>query len=151
MRAIRAESGFTFFEVLIVCVVLGILAAIAIPTFLGKDQLAIDAEAKSNARNLLSEVQPCFAHNEDYTLCDERSELDDDIGLPWGSGAGEVEVLRGGGDTTRRQVTIRAYSKTETGGVRHEFTLVKRTDEPERRECTTGGSDSAGGCNEGSW
>ena len=50
MVASRKNSGFTLIELLVVMVILGILAAIAIPTFLRQKQRAYDTSAKSAVR-----------------------------------------------------------------------------------------------------
>ena len=148
---IKQQAGFTLLEVMATCAILGILAALVYTVFLGQDQSAMDAEAKSNARSLLWKVQTCFTATEDYTLCDEPTEQEPPPGVRWGSGPGEVEVVRGGMNTTRYKVTIRAESRAMSDGKNHVFSIVKEVDREDIRSCESDAAADAGGCEAGVW
>ena len=65
----ESEKGFTLIELLVVILIIGILAAIALPAFLGQRAKGQDGEAKSNARNLVSHMESCFTQNQTYAGC----------------------------------------------------------------------------------
>ncbi|MGH7557946.1 MAG: type IV pilin protein [Gemmatimonadota bacterium] len=64
---IRRNQGFTLIELLIVVVIIGILAAIAIPRFAGTKEKAFDAAAKSDLRNAMTAQEAYFADNQTYS------------------------------------------------------------------------------------
>src|SRR5438309_1689461 len=70
LRKIRAraanEKGFTLIELLVVILIIGILAAIAIPSFLNQKGKANDANAKAVARTAQTAEETYFTDNQTY-------------------------------------------------------------------------------------
>jgi type IV pilus assembly protein PilA len=63
----RGSKGFTLIELLIVVVIIGILAAIAIPKFANTKEKAYVAAMKSDLRNLVTAEESYFADQVSYT------------------------------------------------------------------------------------
>ena len=67
----QSESGFTLVELLVVMLILGLLAAIAIPSFFNQRDKARDADAKSSARTAQTAVETYATdHNGSYLNAD---------------------------------------------------------------------------------
>ncbi len=65
----KNESGFTLIELLVVILIIGILAAIAIPSFIGQRTKAQDAQAKVQARTLETAMETAATDsNGEYLL-----------------------------------------------------------------------------------
>ena len=66
LQEAREEEGFTLIELLVVVIIIGILAAIAIPVFLNQRENAQVAAAESDARNAAIAVESYFTENDAY-------------------------------------------------------------------------------------
>jgi type IV pilus assembly protein PilA len=62
----QSDKGFTLIELLVVVLIIGILAAIALPAFLNQREKAQDSAAKSLVRNAQTAMETYFTDHESY-------------------------------------------------------------------------------------
>jgi type IV pilus assembly protein PilA len=67
------EKGFTLIELLVVILIIGILAAIALPAFLNQRSKAQDTEAKSAARTAQTALETLYTDEQSYATGNEAT------------------------------------------------------------------------------
>src|SRR5215204_3739536 len=69
----QSEKGFTLIELLVVILIIGILAAIALPAFINQRSKAQDTEAKSAARTAQTAMETFYTDEQTYVGADEAA------------------------------------------------------------------------------
>ena len=146
LQSIRSnEEGYTLIEVLVVVLIIGVLAAIAIPSFLNQTTKATDASAKELAHSALIAAESYATdHNGSYaglTLAslpqyDATIQTDPSVGGPYVSSVGTP--------------TNTGYTITTTSANRNETFTLTRSNGAISRTCTPA-NGVHGGCTSGSW
>jgi type IV pilus assembly protein PilA len=129
------EKGFTLIELLVVILIIGILAAIAIPSFLGQRDKANDSTAKTQAKTVQTALETWFTDNQTYD----------------GATAAELKKI----EPTLNDVTALAdpivgadsYTVAITNAkTNNVFRIVRASTGATTRTCTVASPSKPGGC-----
>lgn len=151
LRRIRArgatgDRGFTLIELLVVVVIIGILVAIATPTYLNYRKGAANKSAASDVRGAITAVEQFYTDNNVYPDDDASTAADDPVTLSTSGGASQTVNVSSGNrlnydnhDTyyvlcaqNKDGETIYVYN-SQSGG------SVKKSDQPNLADCADKG------------
>ena len=143
------EDGFTLIELLVVILIIGILAAIAIPSFLNQKSKASDAAAKELAHTAQIAEETCATdHSGQYALCNSASIL--------AGYEATIQTGQGSGNAWLNSVTVpgngqsgNSYTVTTTSTNGDTYSITRSAAGQLTRQCTNLPGQTA--CVGGTW
>ena len=132
------EKGFTLIELLVVILIIGILAAIAIPSFLGQRDKANDSKAKADARTAQTAMETYYTDSQAYTGATIAS-------------LREIEPSLPAAGVTVNVVNAQEYSVTATSTTTGTFTITRTGTGEIVRSCGPAARANKGGCKNNGW
>ena len=132
---IQDEKGFTLIELLVVILIIGILAAIALPAFLNQREKAQDSTAKSDVRTAQTAMETFYTDNQTYVAT--KAQLVD---------IEQSLAAAPNNSFTVTSPTATSYTLTVTSKTGNPFSIAKATDGSVTRSCSRTGGTTKGGC-----
>jgi type IV pilus assembly protein PilA len=136
------EKGFTLIELLVVILIIGILAAIALPAFLNQRGKAQDTEAKSMARTAQTTLESVYTDDQSYDTVNTPAELK--------TLEPSIESSGTGARVTALTTNQNDYSVTVTSRTNNTFIITKTDAGVVTRSCTVPSGAKRYGCPSGS-
>jgi type IV pilus assembly protein PilA len=131
----QGESGFTLVELLVVMLILGLLAAIAIPSFFNQRDKARDADAKTQARTAQTAMETYATDNDgEYDSGTVTQTTLEGIEATLADATITVSTPTGTGDTALNSYTVTADSSTG-----NDFSVTRHSDGTTENTCTAAG------------
>jgi len=152
-RRAEDEKGFTLIELLVVILIIGILAAIAIPAFLNQKGKAYDSNAKSDARTAQTAEETYYTDNSQYadgatglsqletiepTLTQAATSESLAVNAP---GTNVYGAALAGGEAPANSFQVTVTSKSGVS-----YAIVRRADGQVDHTCNVPAGTNPGGC-----